>query len=138
MFVARPATIELIAAVVLVSSAGGPDGIEVVAASAVGVAWVAVAGAGIACGGRDGDDGRDPSAHALTGSTRATAPTAAIASGRTRAGRNRLCNPQGVSSRSRNSLAVIPNELTSNTPAKDRGLILDENRSKLRPYGRRR
>jgi len=86
-------------AVDVVSAVGEPDGIGVVAGSAGGAVCVLVAGAGIACEGSDGGGGSDPSAHALIGSTRATAPTAAMASGRTRAGVNRQRNPVFVSSR---------------------------------------
>ena len=91
--------LEVIDEAALASAAAGSVGVEAATASAGGVVCAGVGGAGIACAARDGGDGSDSSAHALIGSTRATAPTAAMASGRTRAGVNRQRNPVFVSSR---------------------------------------
>lgn len=97
--VGRLETSDSSVAVVVGSVAGGAGGVEVVAASAAGATCPAVVGADIACEGRGGGDGRDSSAQAFIGSTRATAPIAAMTSGRTRAGAHRQCDSRSVSGR---------------------------------------
>ena len=82
--------------VVAVVSAGT---VGVVVTSAGEVAVVAVAGAGITCETGERGDDAESSAQALIGSARATAPTAAIASGRTRIWMNDPRLPGGSASR---------------------------------------